>query len=110
MAQNREQKLASRRRRRIESRRRMAEYLIGKKCMDCGISNPMVFEFDHVRGNKFANISDLLGKSAWSKVVSEISKCDIVCANCHRIRTSVRAGDYRARASGLCPGGQLPLL
>ena len=75
----------------------MAEYLNGKRCLDCGAGNPMVLEFDHIpgRGKKEANISDLLQRGSWIKIVAEIAKCDIVCANCHRIRTHTRAGDYR---------------
>ena len=60
-------------------------------CADCGINDSRVLDLDHVTGNKVANVSDMIsGDVGWSKIVTEISKCDIVCANCHRIRTHTR--------------------
>jgi hypothetical protein len=44
-------------------------------------------DFDHVRGEKLFNIGQTLSV-AMPKFLTEISKCDIVCANCHRIRTN----------------------
>jgi len=57
-------------------------------CMDCGISYPpYVMDFDH-RENKTDNVARLVGNMvALQRILDEISKCDIVCANCHRIRT-----------------------
>lgn len=58
-------------------------------CADCEKFYPThVMDFDHVRGKKLFR----LGDSAWkiktkSRIVAEAAKCDIVCANCHRIRT-----------------------
>lgn len=46
-------------------------------------------DFDHVRGTKKFNISDAGAKNAL-EVIAEIDKCDLVCANCHRIRTEER--------------------
>ena len=59
-------------------------------CMDCGFKFPPVaMDFDHVRGIKVATISQMRLFS-WSRVLLELAKCDLVCANCHRIRTSNR--------------------
>lgn len=57
-------------------------------CMDCGIKYPSyVMDFDH-RENKIENVSGMVSRGvAVSKILEEISKCDIVCANCHRVRT-----------------------
>lgn len=58
----------------------------GKPCADCGrIYPPYVMDFDHVRGVKAANISQM--KSSLEDIAAEIAKCDLVCANCHRERT-----------------------
>jgi hypothetical protein len=61
-------------------------------CMDCGACfPPTAMDFDHVRGVKVATISYLISKKRpWSMVLQEIDKCDLVCANCHRIRTNSR--------------------
>jgi hypothetical protein len=61
-------------------------------CMDCKVKYPsMVMEFDHVRGIKTAGIAEMMRrKYAWSKILTEIQKCDLVCANCHRLRTIAR--------------------
>jgi hypothetical protein len=56
-------------------------------CADCGIQYPpYVMDFDHVYGIKLFNIGNAVGKS-FQEVLTEAEKCDIVCANCHRIRT-----------------------
>jgi hypothetical protein len=48
----------------------------------------MVLEFDHLR-DKIANIGSML-KFAKDKILEEIKKCEIRCANCHRRKTSER--------------------
>lgn len=59
-------------------------------CMDCGGVFPScAMDFDH-RGDKHFAVSQAPSK-AWSKVLAEIAKCDIVCSNCHRIRTFNRS-------------------
>ena len=67
-------------------------------CRDCGLVDPIVLEFDHVRGKKIASVGDLVsGWCSWEKVVREVAKCDPVCANCHRRRTARRAGWFSTR-------------
>ena len=58
-------------------------------CIDCGYNvNPAALEFDHVKEKSF-NISDGAFKS-WYEVFEEIAKCELRCANCHRIKTVER--------------------
>jgi hypothetical protein len=60
--------------------------------MDCGQTfPPYVMDFDHVRGEKKYNVG-LMASSGYSlkMIAAEIQKCDLVCANCHRIRTHQR--------------------
>ncbi len=45
-------------------------------------------DFDHVRGKKLFNIANGRYRT-WKSVIIEIAKCDLVCANCHRIRTHI---------------------
>ena len=64
------------------------EYLSKHPCVDCGESDPVVLEFDHVRGRKLSTVSKLKSSNArWCKVLAEIEKCDVRCVNCHRRRT-----------------------
>ena len=68
---------------------------LAKGCADCGNTDVRVLEFDHL-SDKVANVADLLrGGYCWATIQSEIDKCDIVCANCHRIRTYSRMSSYR---------------
>lgn len=78
-------------------------------CADCGKTYPpYVMDFDHVRGKKLFAVTDGYGKRKFPlrKILAEIKKCDVVCANCHRIRTHSRfcAG---VTAAGPSSGGRL---
>jgi hypothetical protein len=61
-------------------------------CVDCGYSaNPIALQFDHVIGNKIANVSTMISKGvSISKIKEEIRKCEVRCANCHAIVTFTR--------------------
>ena len=60
-------------------------------CMDCGYSqHSSALEFDHVRGEKHFNIGARLTSVSRARLVAEMLKCDVVCANCHRVRTAER--------------------
>lgn len=67
-------------------------------CTDCGRKFPWyVMDFDHVRGKKVYNIGAMGNRLAVAKVLAEIAKCEVVCANCHRIRTFRRGWKGRKR-------------
>lgn len=73
------------------------DYLMCHPCVDCGESDWVVLEFDHVRGKKLHNISSLMHNgSSLSKIKEEVSKCDVRCANCHRRVTASRGRFYRS--------------
>lgn len=57
-------------------------------CADCGGRFPSVcMDLDHVRGEKRFNVAQGVYDRTFSEVVEEVAKCDVVCANCHRVRT-----------------------
>jgi hypothetical protein len=76
-------------RHRIKIRAKLLEFLLEKCCVDCGEKDPVVLDFDHRDGRtKFKIIGKMLsGHYSWKSVHSEIQKCDIRCANCHRRKT-----------------------
>ena len=58
-------------------------------CMDCGNKFPYyVLDLDHRDPSiKEVTPSRLWKSNSWTKVNAELEKCDVVCANCHRVRT-----------------------
>lgn len=58
-------------------------------CTDCGEKDPIVLDFDHL-GDKTENVSKMIYGSSWRAIETEIQKCEVVCANCHRKRTHIR--------------------
>ena len=70
------------------SRRFLLEYLKTHPCVDCGESDIVVLEFDHL-GNKEIGISVAI-RSGWriARLQKEISKCRVRCANCHKRKTA----------------------
>jgi hypothetical protein len=75
---------------------KLYEYLERHACVDCGESDPVVLEFDHVRGKKSYNVS-AMGYlfTSWDSLLREIAKCEVRCANCHRRKTAERHNSYR---------------
>lgn len=72
------------------------EYLLKHPCVDCGEADPIVLEFDHVRGEKRWNIADMVRSGRkWERVLEEIEKCEVRCANCHRRITAKRSGTHK---------------
>lgn len=71
----------------------IVEYLKNHCCVDCGETDGVVLEFDHVIGKKNASISKMVSdKTSVDTLMKEVEKCEVVCANCHRKRTAKRAG------------------
>lgn len=83
----------------------LQDYVYGLKdapCMDCGNKfPPYVMDYDHVRGTRTIEVSAAVARG-WSvkRVLEEIAKCDLVCTNCHRIRT-FRSGARHRYEKGL---------
>jgi Zn finger protein HypA/HybF involved in hydrogenase expression len=81
----------------IESRLRreqteLIQHLREVPCADCGERFGFyAMDFDHrIPEDKTAEVPRLLGRVATARLLEEIAKCDIVCANCHRVRTHER--------------------
>lgn len=62
-------------------------------CIDCGYNlHHSALEFDHLpQYDKTCSVMSLIHRS-WERIMEEVNKCEIVCANCHAIRTFNRRG------------------
>jgi len=71
---------------------KIKEYKDDIPCKDCGINYPhYVMDFDHINNDKSFNVADAITSQSWGKILLEIKKCELVCSNCHRIRTHNRS-------------------
>lgn len=69
---------------REEARQYVTSYLESHPCVDCGEYDYMVLTFDHVRGRKKMDISQMVNQGYSLKAIQkEINKCEVRCANCH---------------------------
>ena len=69
------------------------EELKSNPCADCGGVFPVcAMDFDHVRGEKKEyNVASMFAHHYSRELIEEeLSKCDLVCSNCHRVRTRDR--------------------
>ena len=74
---------------RRENRIKLIRYLQQHPCIDCGESDVVVLDFDHVRGKKRHDVTRMAALCySWEVILKEITKCEIRCANCHRRRTA----------------------
>jgi hypothetical protein len=80
--------------RRYRNRSHVLAYLREHPCTICREDDPVVLDFDHTR-DKVHHVSDLTSRGRWSKLLAEIEKCRVLCANCHRRHTAATAGRDR---------------
>lgn len=61
---------------------------LGGKCLDCKTEyHHSVYDFHHIDpSHKESSISLLFQNGSISDIAKEVSKCELLCANCHRIR------------------------
>jgi len=78
---------------RRNKKKQIAVEMLGGKCFDCKKEYPPeVFDFDHCSGEKVEEIATLIRDKPWTEVLEELKKCELVCSNCHRVRTVRRGG------------------
>ena len=67
-------------------------------CLDCKLHFPPVcMDFDHIpgRGKKEFEISVTGRRTSTKRLLEEIAKCEVICSNCHRIRTKERRKEVK---------------
>lgn len=79
-------------RRRLEFQDRNDAVKLALGCADCGWCGwARGLDWDHVRGVKLGGIATLIANGRlWNEIEAEMRKCEVVCANCHRVRTALR--------------------
>jgi hypothetical protein len=93
---HRQQSGKARRARAARARAHILKRLASASCVDCGVADIVVLEFDHVAG-KLRDIARLISDGVpLGRIDEEIERCEIVCVNCHRRRTAMRSGWLRA--------------
>lgn len=84
-------------RKRAELRLLVLEYLLEHPCVECGEADPIVLDFDHLdRDSKLESVARLVNNCRpWDEIYSEIQKCRVLCANCHRRWTHVQLNFWK---------------
>lgn len=79
------------------NRQHVIAVLTVRPCEDCGMDDLRVLDFDHRPDEeKLTEVSKMIRQGhSIAAIDAEIAKCDVVCANCHRIRTAGRDGRWR---------------
>lgn len=72
----------------------IVEYLKNNPCVECGEKDIVVLQFDHI-GHKTKGVSLLIKSSTLLKIKEEISRCQVLCANCHTRKTAKQFGWYK---------------
>lgn len=74
-----------------KKRMREAYYELKKsyKCGECGNPDFRVLDFDHLdRKTKSFDLGMAIGRGySLEKIKAEMDKCQVLCSNCHRIKT-----------------------
>jgi len=80
----------------LELRKKFYNFLKNSSCVDCGEKRPETFDFDHKDSStKTRPVSEMIhGCYTWERVLEEIDKCDVRCANCHRVKTAKEQNWY----------------
>lgn len=79
------------------SREYVFDYLTTHPCIDCGENNILTLEFDHIKNHdkKHFISSMIIQGYHLNKIKKEIDKCEVRCANCHKIKTAKQQKWYR---------------
>lgn len=74
-----------------ERKKKINEIKLARGCCECGYKeHAIALDFHHRGMNKMFTIGN--STHGWEKTLEEIAKCDVLCANCHRV--SHYGGDF----------------
>lgn len=77
---------------------RIVSILNKSLCVKCGETNILTLDFDHYKGKKEFGISKAISKCySWKRISKELNKCQILCSNCHRIKTANENNSWKLK-------------
>jgi len=82
--EHKDEQLASGRERYRKKRIQWNEFLTTQKCVHCGMSDPECLDFHHLDAKQKDNSVSAMLTHSWKRILAEIEKCIVLCANCHR--------------------------
>lgn len=65
-------------------RERLADVKTAVGCIKCGERDARCLDFHHRNENEKTYSIAAMGRRAWTVIEQEITKCDVICSNCHR--------------------------
>lgn len=68
------------------AKRLKAARLLGGRCLDCGESDVVVFDFHHKHGGGKDFDVSRIKTARWSLIEREVRRCVLLCSNCHAVR------------------------
>lgn len=83
---------------RARNARFVFDFLSGKRCVDCGLAELLVLDFDHLRDKHKPVMELVMSEASIPRIEAEIAKCEVRCANCHRRKTAKEQGHFRHHA------------
>ena len=88
---NNKRKYLDRNTRSYLKRREFVRQMKSRPCADCGGLYPYyVMDFDHREGETKKYALNSTDRMTMRAILREVEKCDVVCSNCHRVRTYER--------------------
>lgn len=90
------QGISNNKRNRLLKIERMYAFLLEHPCVECGETDPILLDFDHIDPTtKTSGVSELLIRNVgWERIQAEIDKCRILCVKCHRYHTARQKNWY----------------
>ncbi len=77
--------MAKNKRHKKEKKQKIDEHKKELECITCGENRPQCLDFHH-EDEKTETIANVHNRGwSWKKILEEIQKCTVLCANCHRI-------------------------
>src|SRR6266568_8037578 len=74
---------------------RIESHLANSSCIECGLRDPRLLDFDHIRGTKSFQISDaIMLKVSMAELEEELDKCETRCRNCHILKHHTLGHEY----------------